>query len=59
MSNSIIGIKYYSVENGICIDTSGSTAGKLVQRLVQKTYNILKSMEGKQYEIRTGYYKFN
>jgi predicted metal-dependent peptidase len=29
----------------IAIDTSGSTAGELVQRFVQKTYNILKSTE--------------
>lgn len=29
----------------IAIDTSGSTSGKLVQKFVQKTYNILKSTE--------------
>jgi len=29
----------------IAIDTSGSTSGELVQRFVQKTYNILKSTE--------------
>jgi predicted metal-dependent peptidase len=29
----------------IAIDTSGSVAGELVQRFVQKTYNILKSTE--------------
>ena len=29
----------------IAIDTSGSTAGKLVQKFVQKTYNVLKSTE--------------
>lgn len=29
----------------IAIDTSGSTAGELVQKFVQKTYNILKSTE--------------
>lgn len=29
----------------IAIDTSGSTSGDLVQRFVQKTYNILKSTE--------------
>lgn len=29
----------------IAIDTSGSTAGELVQKFVQKTYNILKSAE--------------
>lgn len=29
----------------IAIDTSGSTSGELVQKFVQKTYNILKSME--------------
>ncbi len=29
----------------IAIDTSGSTSGKLVQKFVQKTYNILKSAE--------------
>lgn len=29
----------------IAIDTSGSTSGALVQRFVQKTYNILKSTE--------------
>ncbi len=29
----------------IAIDTSGSTAGELVQRFLQKTYNILKSTE--------------
>ena len=29
----------------IAIDTSGSTSGQLVQRFVQKTYNILKSTE--------------
>lgn len=29
----------------IAIDTSGSTSGELVQRFVQKTYNILKSSE--------------
>ena len=30
----------------IAIDTSGSTSGELVQKFVQKTYNILKSTEG-------------
>ena len=29
----------------IAIDTSGSTSGELVQKFVQKTYNILKSTE--------------
>ena len=29
----------------IAIDTSASTSGKLVQKFVQKTYNILKSTE--------------
>lgn len=29
----------------VAIDTSGSTSGELVQRFVQKTYNILKSTE--------------
>ena len=29
----------------IAIDTSGSTSGELVQRFMQKTYNILKSTE--------------
>lgn len=29
----------------IAIDTSGSTSGELVQRFIQKTYNILKSTE--------------
>ena len=29
----------------ITIDTSGSTSGELVQKFVQKTYNILKSTE--------------
>lgn len=29
----------------IAIDTSGSVAGKLVQKFVQKTYNVLKSTE--------------
>ena len=29
----------------IAIDTSGSTSGELVQKFVQKTYNILKSIE--------------
>lgn len=29
----------------LAIDTSGSTSGELVQRFVQKTYNILKSTE--------------
>ena len=29
----------------IAIDTSGSTAGELVQKFIQKTYNILKSTE--------------
>ena len=29
----------------IAIDTSGSTSGELVQRFVQKTYNILRSTE--------------
>ena len=29
----------------IAIDTSGSTSGELVQRFLQKTYNILKSTE--------------
>ena len=29
----------------IAIDTSGSTSGELVQRFVQKTYNVLKSTE--------------
>ena len=29
----------------IALDTSGSTAGELVQRFMQKTYNILKSTE--------------
>ncbi len=32
-------------EFAIAIDTSGSVAGELVQRFVQKTYNILKSVE--------------
>lgn len=32
-------------EFAIAIDTSGSTSGELVQRFVQKTYNILKSTE--------------
>lgn len=29
----------------IAIDTSGSTSGELVQRFVEKTYNILKQEE--------------
>lgn len=29
----------------LAIDTSGSTSGKLVQKFVQKTYNVLKSTE--------------
>lgn len=29
----------------IAIDTSGSTSGELVQRFIQKTYNILQSTE--------------
>ena len=29
----------------IAIDTSGSTSGELVQKFVQKTYNVLKSTE--------------
>ena len=29
----------------VAIDTSGSTSGELVQRFIQKTYNILKSTE--------------
>ena len=29
----------------IAIDTSGSVAGELVQKFVQKTYNVLKSTE--------------
>ena len=29
----------------IAIDTSGSTSGELVQKFIQKTYNILKSTE--------------
>lgn len=32
-------------EFAIAIDTSGSTSGELVQKFVQKTYNILKSTE--------------
>ena len=30
----------------IAVDTSGSTSGELVQRFLQKTYNILKTNEG-------------